>query len=422
MDRRRRPAAARRAQRLGRARGRHGAARAARARPRAAGGRLLPSGDGGQSRRLHPVQALRSRLPRGAGQRRHRLCGSRRGEPHRVRRRQPDGRQHLRRLRRMCAGLPDRRADAEDDARQPALRPQGRLGLPVLRRRLPADLQHPRRADRQRRRPRRPGQPRPAVREGPLRLRLCRPSAAADEAAGAPCRGAEEPRPHPRPGRLAGGVPRGELGRGARRRRRRAGKAARRARREVARRLRLGQGQQRGGLPVPEAGAHRLRQQQRRPLHAAVPCVERGGAARRRRLGGGEQSGRRCRACRPDLRHRLEPDLEPSGRRDLDEERRAARRAHRARRPAPHRPRAARLAHAAVQRRHRRGDAQRADPHGDRRRPGRRGLRSRAGRQLRRAGRGRAPLQPGGDGGRSAAFRRRRCARWRAPSPPRRAR
>ena len=59
------------------------------------------------------------------------------------------------------------------------------------------------------------------------------------------------------------------------------------ARQEVAGRLRLGQGQQRRGLPVPEAGAHRLRQQQRRPLHAAVPCVVGGGAARRHRLGRG---------------------------------------------------------------------------------------------------------------------------------------
>ena len=53
---------------------------------------------------------------------------------------------------------------------------------------------------------------------------------------------------------------------------------------QAAGRLRLGQGQQRGGLPVPEAGAHRLRQQQRRPLHAAVPCLVGGGAARGHRL------------------------------------------------------------------------------------------------------------------------------------------
>ena len=39
---------------------------------RRADARPQPSGDGGQSRRLHPVQSLRPRLPRSAGQRRHR--------------------------------------------------------------------------------------------------------------------------------------------------------------------------------------------------------------------------------------------------------------------------------------------------------------------------------------------------------------
>ena len=56
---------------------------------------------------------------------------------------------------------------------------------------------------------------------------------------------------------------------------------ARHARPQGAGRFRLRQGQQRRGLSVPEAGAHRLRQQQRRPLHAAVPCLQRRGAARR---------------------------------------------------------------------------------------------------------------------------------------------
>ena len=39
----------------------------------AAGARPLASGDGREPRRLHPVHALRARLPRGAGERRHRL-------------------------------------------------------------------------------------------------------------------------------------------------------------------------------------------------------------------------------------------------------------------------------------------------------------------------------------------------------------
>ena len=37
-------------------------------RRRTLAGRCQPSGDAGQSRRLHPVRAVRARLPRGAGQ------------------------------------------------------------------------------------------------------------------------------------------------------------------------------------------------------------------------------------------------------------------------------------------------------------------------------------------------------------------
>ena len=59
------------------ARGRHAALRAAPVAER----RPLASGDRGQSRRLHPVHALRPRLPRGAGQRRHRLRDARRAIP-----------------------------------------------------------------------------------------------------------------------------------------------------------------------------------------------------------------------------------------------------------------------------------------------------------------------------------------------------
>ncbi len=65
-----------------------------------------------QPRRLHPVQPLRARLPRRAGQRRHRLRVPRQPVEDRVRPRRPDGRLHLRRLRRVRPGVPDRRADA----------------------------------------------------------------------------------------------------------------------------------------------------------------------------------------------------------------------------------------------------------------------------------------------------------------------
>ena len=53
-------------------------------------------------------------------------------------------------------------------------RPHGRQRLPLLRRRLPAHLPDQGRQDRRRHRQERPGQPEPAVREGPLRLRLRR--------------------------------------------------------------------------------------------------------------------------------------------------------------------------------------------------------------------------------------------------------
>ena len=73
---------------------------------RAAGGGRLASGDGGQPRCLHPVHALRARVPRGAGQRRDRLRVPRRAFEDRVRPRRSDGRVDVRRVRRMRAGVP----------------------------------------------------------------------------------------------------------------------------------------------------------------------------------------------------------------------------------------------------------------------------------------------------------------------------
>jgi formate dehydrogenase major subunit len=100
-------------------------------------------------------------------------------------------------------------------------------------------------------------------------------------------------------------------------------------------RLRLGQGQQRRSLPVPEAGAHRLRQQQRRPLHAPVPRLVGGGAAGRHRFGRRVEPGDGRDAGRGDRDHRRQSDREPSGGRHLDQERGAQRHQAGRLRPAP---------------------------------------------------------------------------------------
>ena len=106
--------------------------------------------------RSHPAMAvqldaciectsLRPRLPRSAGQRRDRHGGARLPREDRLRFRRPDGQQHLRRLRRMRAGLPDRRTDAGEPGRcerrlHQRAGPRGRERLPLLRGRLPNHL------------------------------------------------------------------------------------------------------------------------------------------------------------------------------------------------------------------------------------------------------------------------------------------
>ncbi len=142
----------------------------------------------------------------------------------RVRLRRPDGAVDLRRLRRMRAGLPDRRADAGDLGRRQQRahrisRPRGAQRLPLLRRRLPAHLSHQGRQAAVRERPRRPGQPAAPVRERPLRLRLRQQSAAPAEADGAQGRRAQGAARGDRPGQSVDAFPRGELGGSARPRR-----------------------------------------------------------------------------------------------------------------------------------------------------------------------------------------------------------
>ena len=136
--------------------------------PHAAGGGPVASGDGGQPRRLHPVHALRARLPRGAGQRRHRLRVSRWPLADRIRPGRPDGRVHVRRLRRMRAGVSDRRACAGARRLSRQGRQDRRVGLPLLRRGMPAHLSRQGQPHRSRRRTRRAGEPRAPVRKGSL--------------------------------------------------------------------------------------------------------------------------------------------------------------------------------------------------------------------------------------------------------------
>ena len=281
-----------------------GHGQAALRRAPAAGRGPLASRDGGPSRCLHPVQALRPRLPRRAGQRRHRLRVPRRPLEDRVRPRRPDGQLDVRRLRRVRSGLPDRRADAGARRRDGRARQDGRLGLSVLRRRLPAHLQRQGQPDPVRAGQGRPGQLEPPVREGPLRLRLRPAPASADQAAHSQEGRAEAQGLRRRSREVARGVPRGDVGGSARRRREGTARHPRHLRQACARRLRVGEGHQRRGVSLPEARAHRLRIEQRRPLHAALPRLERRGADGGHQLRRRVEPGARRRERRSDLRHR----------------------------------------------------------------------------------------------------------------------
>ena len=105
----------------------------------------------------------------------------------------------------------------------------------------------------------RPGEPEPAVREGPLRLRLCVQSAAPDPADDPEGRRAESRRRSGRSREPVDAFPPGHVGRGDGARRLRPREDPRPRRPARARGLRLGEGLERRGVPVPEAGAHRLR-------------------------------------------------------------------------------------------------------------------------------------------------------------------
>ena len=239
----------------------------------------------------------------------------------------------MRDLRRVRRRLPDRRDRQQADPRRPdpaAQRAQEhRHGVPVLRRGLRADLPRRRGAqrDRLRRRARAAGLAEAPVREGPVRLGLHLLAPAAHDAADPPRRqlpqgpavsrgagrGQGSPQAGPR-GRLRRGdaaLPRGQLGGGARPRRRAPEGDPLRARLAGDRRLRLGEVLQRGGLPLPEADPGGLRHQQRRPLHAAVPRLERRRAVRGRRLGRGVDDLRRHHQLRRRDPRRHQHDRQP---------------------------------------------------------------------------------------------------------------
>ena len=142
------------------------------------------------------------------------------------------------------------------------------------------------------------------------------------------------PRPAQEAGRARGlrrgaaPLPRGELGRGARPGGVEAEGDPRRRRPGRDRRLRLGQVLERGGLPLPEADPRGLRHEQRGPLHAPLPRVERCGAVRGRRLGRRLHDLRRHHQRRRRDPRRHEHDGEPPGGVDRSSSRRggAARR------------------------------------------------------------------------------------------------
>ena len=168
----------------------------------------------------------------------------------------------------------------------------------------------------------------PPVRQGPLRLRLRAAPASPDQAADPQAGRAEAQATSPsiRTNWLRG-VPRGDLGRGARRWP--AAGCATSATRTASSALAgfgSAKGTQRRGVPVPEAGAHRLRLEQRRPLHAPVPRLERRRAAGRHQLGRGVEPGdATSRNAEVIFVIGANPTVEPSGRRDLDQERRRRR-------------------------------------------------------------------------------------------------
>src|SRR4029079_19112640 len=102
-------------------------------------------------------------------------------------------------------------------------------------------------------------EPQEALRQGSLRLRLCPSSAAIVETTDPQARDAEIGRLQDGSVESARSVPRGDLGRGARPRRRHAAQASRYTWPCGARRIRLGERIERGSVSLFEAPSHPIR-------------------------------------------------------------------------------------------------------------------------------------------------------------------
>ena len=318
----------------------------------------------------------------------------------------------------MRAGLSDRRADAGGDARREPdprdlSRQEGRLAVSVLRRRLSGHLPGQGRQDHLRRGPRRAGQPQPALRQGPFRLRLHPSSAPADQAAGAAAECEEGSQRPGRSGQPVHAFPRSLLGGGARHRGQGAGQDPRPEGRQGARRLRLGQGLERGSLSVPEAGAHRLRLQQCRSLHAAVPCLLGRGPDGGPELRGGVGAVLGGNGCRSHHRDRRQSDRESPGGGDLHQECGAARRQADRDGPAPSGAVAPCLQASCLQARQRCRDAERDAQHHHHRGPDRRAIYRRLYRGLRGSQGAHRRIHAGKDGADLRHSGGDRCAKWR---------
>ena len=210
----------------------------------------------------------------------------------------------------------------------------------------------------------RPGQREPAVREGPLRLRLCQQSAAPDAADDPQGRRAESPARGDRPGQPVDAFPPGHLGGGARQGGRRASRPSATA---TAPRALAGF----GSAKCSNEEAYLFQKLVRAGFgtnnvdHCTRLCHASSVAALLEGVGSGAVSAtfNEVQELRRHHRHRLQSDREPSGRRHLLQAGGQARRQADRHGSARAGLEAPRLAHAAVQERRRRGDAQRHAQH-----------------------------------------------------------